>query len=117
MLVWFSGQAVLRRQQCVMTPESQNSRIREMSQRCPLLGNIKHQLSAAMYVHYDQPLMAIYTHNSRTAGDSVFPQSATKQYTESLQANRRVCIIRSSKGVPVIKASKELAKNDIMEQQ
>jgi hypothetical protein len=37
--------------QCVTTPESQDPGIREMSHRCPLLGNIKHQPPISIYVH------------------------------------------------------------------
>jgi hypothetical protein len=38
-----------------------------MLQKHPLLGNVKRQSLTAMYVliHYDQPLMATYVHNSR----------------------------------------------------
>jgi hypothetical protein len=58
---------------CDMTPKSQSLGIREMFQRCPLLGKVEHKSQTPTNAQNNQSLRAMHIHNSSgTVGGSVF---------------------------------------------
>jgi hypothetical protein len=57
---------------CDIMPKSQNLEIREMSQRHPLLGHVKHQSLTATYAHKNQSLTAMYKQQSSNCASCVF---------------------------------------------
>jgi hypothetical protein len=82
--IWVSEIGVLLFEYCELKPNSQNLGVQEMSQRHPLLHNVKCQSLMCTCTTVEELLVAVFS-----------CQSMTKRYTESLWADRCVPIIRA----------------------